>query len=135
MRQLKTAVGTFGPFALIEVMDDRYVCDGFAYQFDVVGEGSIEDWVAPAVVPAPPEVPREISRRQALQALLLRGMLTKVPLCIDAIPDPIEREMARIEFEASQVFERDRPLVHVIGAMLDLDDTGLDELFIFAKGL
>lgn len=89
------------------------------------------------IVPAPhvPTVPASVTRRQARQALLLSGLLDNVQPAIDAIPDATERGMAQIEWDDSQVFERDRPLLIQIGMALGLDDAGLDALFLQAAAL
>lgn len=86
------------------------------------------DRVAAAVLP----VPKKVTRRQARQALLLRGYLDQVPVAIAAIPDVMQRRLAEIEWEDSQEFERHRPLVISIGTAMGMD---LDELFIFAGTL
>lgn len=80
-------------------------------------------------------VPQMVTRRQARQALMLDGYLDLVPVKIGAIPDPIARAMAQIEWEDSLEFMRDRPLVVQIGAALGLDSAGLDALFIKASKL
>ncbi|WP_133066262.1 hypothetical protein [Acidovorax kalamii] len=86
-------------------------------------------------MPPGPTVPDRVTRRQALQALLLAGVLDNVQPAIDAIPDPIQRRMAQIEWDESQVFERRRPLLVTLGAALGLDSAGLDQLFIQAGAL
>lgn len=86
-------------------------------------------------MPPGPIVPDRVTRRQALQALLLAGVLDNVQPAIDAIPDPIQRRMAQIEWDESQVFERRRPLLVTLGAALGLDSAGLDQLFIQAGAL
>lgn len=86
--------------------------------------------------PAPqPQVPLQVSRRQARQALLLAGLLDQVPAKIALIEDTTKRGMAQIEWEDSQVFERNRPLLIEIAAAIGLDAAGLDKLFIEAGGL
>ncbi|MEG0936579.1 MAG: hypothetical protein RSE32_08155 [Comamonas sp.] len=82
-----------------------------------------------------PRVPAKVTRRQARQALLLAGLLDKVQPAIDAIPDPIARQLAQIEWDDSQDFERERPLLVQLGYALGLDDSGLDAIFIQAGGL
>lgn len=86
----------------------------------------------PPPEPAPPQVPQVVTRRQGLQALLLAGALDNVQPLIDAIPDLIQRRLAQIEFDNSQTFERQRPLVLSIGSALELD---LDKLFTTAATL
>jgi hypothetical protein len=80
-------------------------------------------------------VPLEVSRSQARRALLLRGLLERVQPTIEAIPDATERALAQIEWDDAQVFKRHHPLVAMIGQALDLDEAGLDDLFIFAATL
>jgi hypothetical protein len=80
-------------------------------------------------------VPQQVTRRQARQALLLNGLLDQVPTKIALISDPTERGLAQIEWEDSQVFERNRPLLISIGTAIGLDSDGLDALFTQATGL
>lgn len=82
-----------------------------------------------------PTVPQVVSRRQARQALLLAGLLDSVPPAIAAIPDPVMRQMAQIEWDDSQEFQRMRPLLVQLGYAIGLDDAGLDALFTTAQGL
>lgn len=82
-----------------------------------------------------PIVPHVVTRRQARQALLIRGLLDLVEPAIDAIENPLQRDLAQIEWEDATEFERSRPIVIQIGLALGLDEDGLDELFIFASTL
>lgn len=80
-------------------------------------------------------VPQTVTRRQARQALLMADLLDDVQPAIDAIPDPVQRRMAQIEWEDSLEFVRTRPLVIQIGEALGLDSAALDALFIHAATL
>ena len=80
-------------------------------------------------------VPASVTRRQAKQALLLNGLLANVQPAIDAIPDAAQRAMIQIEWDDSQVFERDRPALIAIGSALGLTIAQLDDLFIGAAQL
>lgn len=80
-------------------------------------------------------VPASVTRRQAKQALLLNGLLANVQPAIDAIPDATQRAMIQIEWDDSQVFERDRPALIALGSALGLTNTQLDDLFIGAAQL
>lgn len=80
-------------------------------------------------------VPTRVTRRQARQALLLAGKLDSVPAAIAAIPDPVHRGLAQIEWDDSLEFERHRPLLIQLGAALGLDSAALDQLFITAHAL
>lgn len=100
-----------------------------------VGGKAGDAWDGEKVIPAEPPslpVPQRITRRQAIQALILRGHDEQVDAYIDAIADPIQRKLVRAEYNDAQDFERQRPLVIEIGAALGLD---LDELFTFAASL
>ena len=80
-------------------------------------------------------VPTSVTRRQAKQALLLKGLLGNVRPAIDAISDATQRAMIQIEWDDSQVFERDRPALIAIGSALGLTIAQLDDLFIGAAQL
>ena len=80
-------------------------------------------------------VPASVTRRQAKQALLLNGLLANVQPAIDAIPDATQRTMIQIEWDDSQVFERERPALIVLGSALGLTSAQLDDLFIGAAQL
>lgn len=80
-------------------------------------------------------VPAKVTRRQARQALLISGLLDAVQPAISAIPDPVQRGLAQIEWDDSQDFERDRPLLIQLGYAIGLDDAGIDNLFINAGAL
>lgn len=80
-------------------------------------------------------VPAVVTRRQARQALLLAGLLGNVQPAIDALQDPMQRDMAQIEWDDSQEFTRDRPLLIQLATALGLDGVALDNLFIQAGGL
>lgn len=82
-----------------------------------------------------PRVPVKVTRRQARQALALEGLLASVQPAIDAIPDLQQRQLAQIEWDDSQDFERERPLLIQLGHAIGLTDAGIDALFIQAGGL
>jgi hypothetical protein len=85
---------------------------------------------APVVV-----VPQEVTRRQALQALLLAGKLHLVQPAIDAIQDATQRGMMQIEWDDSQAFQRTRPSLIAIGTAIGLDSAAIDALFVTAATL
>lgn len=80
-------------------------------------------------------VPGKVTRRQARQALAMEGLLGSVQPAIDAIADPQQRLLAQIEWDDSQDFERERPLLIKLGHAIGLTDAGIDALFIRAGGL
>ena len=115
----------------IDVTDEQYA-NWTAYRANDARDG-VE--LLPPAPPAPPAVPQEVTRRQARQALLLDGLLDKVAPAIAAIDDPLQRGLAQIEWEDSQSYERQRPILISLGRAIGLDDTALDDLFIKAGGL
>jgi hypothetical protein len=82
-----------------------------------------------------PPVPHTVTRRQALQALLLAGMLDDVEAAISAIDDPTQRRLAEIEYQNSTEFVRDRPFLLQMASALNLSSADLDNLFITASTL
>lgn len=80
-------------------------------------------------------VPRTVTRRQARQALLLRGKLALVQPAIDAIPNAMQRGLMQIEWDDSLEFDRYRPSLIAIGTAIGYDSNGLDDIFIFANTL
>lgn len=105
-------------------------------QSDAAGIGWLwdgEEFSAPPALPVP--VPASVTRRQARQALLLAGLLDDVQPAIDAIPDQVQRSMAQIEWDDSQEFQRERPMLIMLAAAIGLDSAQLDQLFITAAGL
>ena len=80
-------------------------------------------------------VPQSVSMRQAREALIRRGHIAAVDDYIAAIPG-IEGEIARNEWNRSQVVERNRPLTLAMAQIIGLDvPDELDELFIYAVTL
>jgi hypothetical protein len=93
-------------------------------------------YAVPDPLPAPMEpVPLSVTKRQARQALLLAGLLDQVQPKIDAIPDATARAMAQIEWDDSQVYERDRPILISLAGALGLSSGDLDQLFRTAAAL
>jgi hypothetical protein len=114
----------------IQVSDAEYF-EWNKYQANTARNG-LE--LAPVVVPVTP-IPFSVTRRQARQALLLAGLLDSVDTAIAAITDATQRKLAQIEWEDSQDFERNRPLLVSLSAALGLNSAQLDQLFITAATL
>lgn len=138
MKKITTSAGLYGPFLFVEVMQDRYRCDGADLPFTVVGQGTVED-AAPEDFPATnfpalPVVPASITPRQARLALLDAGMLTSVDAALASLPEP-QKTSAQIEWEYATSVERNSPLVESLGSALGLTSTQIDGLFIQASKL
>lgn len=110
--------------------------EGFARMWISGAWAQVENaQVPPMPGPVPAPVPQKVTRRQARQALLLDGRLDDVQPAIDGIQDPVQRRLAQIEWDDSQDFERQRPLLIQLGSAIGYDDAGLDRLFTQAAGL
>lgn len=79
-------------------------------------------------------IPASVTQRQARLMLHRQGVLAGVDSIIDAMPEPQKTE-ARIEWEYASAILRSSPLVAAMGAALQLDDAGLDALFVAAAKL
>lgn len=79
-------------------------------------------------------VPREVTMRQARQALILAGLDEAVEAALAAMPGT-PGKLARAEWERSQTVQRTRPLVLQMGTALGLTSAQLDQLFIAASQL
>jgi hypothetical protein len=65
MKALITETGQYGPFTSINQTADRWVCDGAEFQFSVIGDATIGEWVAP-----PPALPTVDEYTNALTSML-----------------------------------------------------------------
>ena len=82
-----------------------------------------------------PSVPQQVTMRQARLALLGIGLLDDVDAAIAAIPDPVQRKAAEIEWEYAQTVDRNSPFTQQTAAGLSLTAEQLDALFTQAAGL
>lgn len=85
-------------------------------------------------VPAPPIIP-DVTPRQIRQALILSGIsLQTINDTIATLPEPT-RSLAQTEWEYSIAFQRNRPLVSSMAALLGLTSTQVDNLWLLAATL
>lgn len=95
-------------------------------------------WDGEQFTPAPPEppvVPSAVTMRQARLALLGAGLLDDVDAAIAAIPDPVTRRAAQIEWEFSNEVQRHNAFTAMLGGGLGLTASQIDQLFIQAATL
>lgn len=90
--------------------------------------------VTPADYVAPSLVPQSVTKRQAVQALILAGLDDDVDALLASMPG-VPGKLARAEWRESNTVERDRPLVAQLGAQLGLTAQQLDDLFTQAAAL
>ena len=99
----------------------------------ITGEVTVADLtpeeIAALPAPTPPPPLPSITRRQLRLALLRLGVSgDQVEAQIAAMPGtPIEREAAMIEWRDSGTYERDHPLVVMLGAALGLTAAQIDD--------
>ena len=84
--------------------------------------------VAPA--PAAPQVPQQITMRQARLALLGAGLLDAVNLGVSGMS-----QAAQIEWEFASTVERNNPLITALAAGLSLTEAQVDALFVAGAAL
>lgn len=94
----------------------------------IAENGPLPDYEYP---PEAPDVPVQVTMRQARAALIITGNIDLIQPAIDAIADPVERALAQNEWDRSQTVERNRGLVQQLGAQLFTKEQ-LDDLFILA---
>lgn len=82
----------------------------------------------------PDVVPASCTRREGRLALLAHGHLAAVEAAIAAIPDPVERMAAQIEYEAD-TWERGNAFLQAMWAGLGGTPEQLDDLFRMAVTL
>ena len=102
-----------------------------------VGIGWVFDgseWAAPVVAPPTPSFPT-LTRKQLRNGLLSIGVTSaEVEAQIGTITDPLEREAAMIDWQDTQAYQRDNPLVNQIGVAMGLPEEQIDALWMWAAG-
>lgn len=77
----------------------------------------------------------DVTARQMRQALVLSGIdLATIDTAINSLSEP-NKSLVRIEWEYSNMFQRYRPTVLAIGAMLGKSSSDLDDLWRLAFSL
>ena len=87
--------------------------------------------------PEPPAPPAPtyptLTRKQLRNGLLSIGVTSaEVEAQIAAIPDPLEREAAMIDWQDTQSYQRDYPMINQIGAALGLPEEQIDALWLWS---
>ena len=80
-------------------------------------------------------IPVEVTPRQIRQALILSGItMQQIEDALNTLSEPT-KSLALSEWEYSNMFDRTRPLVASVGAMLGWTSQQLDDLWIYAGTL
>lgn len=80
-------------------------------------------------------LPITIQMRQFRLELLNRQLLSQVPAAIESIPDSLEKEKAKIEWEYSTTVSNDSGWVKAIFQQLGIDNTEANSIFSSAQTL
>lgn len=80
-------------------------------------------------------VPQAVTRRQALQQLIIEGLDDDVEAVLASIPDITTRKLMTVWYRDSQVFERNRPEILQVWQALGRTPKQLDDTFIAASKL
>lgn len=77
----------------------------------------------------------DVTPRQIRQALILSGVsLQMIEDALNSLSEPM-KSLAKIEWEYSIAFQRNRPMVSQVGAMLGWTETQIDNLWQLARSL
>lgn len=80
-----------------------------------------------------PPVPESVSARQMRLWLIRHGIsLAAVDAAIDAIPDQLQRDSVRVEWDYAPVVERSHSMLIPLAAALGLTEAQVDQAFIEA---
>lgn len=93
--------------------------------------GEIAEYVEP-----PPLPPEPLTRRQLRLGLLAGGILSSdVEAAIADIPNPTDKAVAEIEWQDATQYERNHPLLEMVGQMLGLSTEQIDAMWEHALTL
>jgi hypothetical protein len=81
-----------------------------------------------------PLVPENVSARQIRLWLIQHGIsLSQVDAAIDSIPDQLQRDLVRVEWNYAPYVERSHPMLIPLAAYLGLTEEQVDQAFIEAS--
>jgi hypothetical protein len=81
-----------------------------------------------------PPVPESVSARQIRLWLVRNGIsLSQVDAAIEAIPDQLQRDSVRVEWDYAPYVERTHPMLVPLAQALGLTEAGIDDAFIQAS--
>jgi len=104
--------------------------------FKWVEESYVRDLTQQEIDQRLPRPPETCTPRQLRIALIQSGIsLSTIEAQIDAISDPIQREIARAEWEYALQIKKQHPLVGMIAGALNLTEQQITDIFILAVTL
>lgn len=103
--------------------------------YEQAKKGQVAAYVPPSSEELRAALPR-LTRRQFKLGLLEHGITSdQILATINAMPDGMEKEVAKIEWEDATTFERGHPLVSSIGSSLGLTEQQIDTMWAAAAAL
>lgn len=118
----------------IQTLEYNYYADLVNLKW--IEESYVRDLSQEEIDQRKPQSPSSCTPRQLRIALIKNGIsLYAIENEIEAIQDPIEKEIAKTEWEYSLEINKDHPLLKTIAAKLNLSEKQIDEMFIFAASL
>jgi hypothetical protein len=83
-----------------------------------------------------PAVPESVSARQIRLWLVRNGVsLAAVDAAIDAIPDQLQRDSVRVEWDYAPYVERSHPMLVPLAAALGLTEQQVNQAFVEASAV
>jgi hypothetical protein len=96
----------------------------------------VAEWTPADDIQPTPLTPASVSARQIRLWLLRQSIsLAAVDAAIDAIPDKLQRDSVRVEWDYSGYVERTHPFLVPLAASLGLSEAQVDQAFIEAAGI
>lgn len=101
-----------------------------------IAESYVRDLTPYEIEQRLPKLPDRCSPRQLRIALIRSGIsLSSIEAQIDAIPDNMQREIARAEWEYALEIKKEHPLVGMMAINLNLTQQQVDDIFSLAVTL
>lgn len=135
MKKLTSSSGVFGPFNNIEILSDRYRCDGTEIPFTVISDGVISD-VVDGDFPEPQPEPIDIEAWRETAAITpLQGLLAIDEIGLAAgfsawASSPDRTFAERAFLDKAQTWRRNDPVLIAGATSLGVDAEQLDGLFM-----
>lgn len=118
----------------IDMPDSTHFSINFSAQLSEQDEATMNTVVSNHNGTASVIIPN-VTARQIRQALILSGItLAQIETAIEGLSEP-HKSLAKVEWEYSNTFERNRPLVAQVAIMLGWTETQLDNLWLYAATL
>jgi hypothetical protein len=115
--------------------ENRIVASSDGTWSGLIDSPEVQVWLAegntpdPYILPPPP-IPTTVTRFQALAVLAAGGYLDTVRTYINTLD---QNNVQRLAWENATDWERTSPTLNALAAMLGLNDTQVDELFVTAS--